>query len=618
MEFDNSIYNQNFAASKSSLGNQYQEVLIQLETIKEKLRNREKETTVLLKKQRDDHEAKIKQRDEEITAFFNNLLEEKNSYKKKCFKQETEIAALKEKLEEYSKNQNDDYLFDGLISTKLHDKQIYSNIKYIKEQNENKLKELDKKYEALLKNLNKEHKFQINNFKKMSFDNKIEVLNNREEEYLSINQVEEYLMLYENKIKVLYDEVFNKEKYILLADQKYDMINEENKFLKRKINEEKHVLLKKIEEIESDKKEEYNELVRNIEKEIREKKNSLQEEIEKSLEKSEKLVNFYKKEKDKLKEENDELAKEILEIKTEVNNIIQEREEMEAQVLSKENTLKEFEYIKSNLESQINMLNSDKDNMHKLYTEIYEKYKKAKEESSELEIEKNKLLRLTDENVKDKITREYDIKYKGTIDSLNLKLIELEQRFREIDEENKNYKEKDMLNNKLNSNEKNYYEEELGKVTKLLKKEKSDKEQEINELNTQIINLRLEANENLTNYRMLSQTFENQNTKYEKCEKQLENAIYEKEQLIEKYGKFEKKAINLENENKKLSNELAKLSNENEELANEVDDLKKNLSFKSNELESIKAAQYKEINRLKMQMGETEKVSDKASKGNIF
>ena len=89
----------------------------------------------------------------------------------------------------------------------------------------------------------------------------------------------------------------NKEKYISVIEQKYEMINEENKFLKWKVTEEKTVLLKQIEEIQREQDNNHNELVKKFEEEIASKKNNLQKQIEYSMESNEKLVHSLTREK---------------------------------------------------------------------------------------------------------------------------------------------------------------------------------------------------------------------------------------------------------------------------------------------------------------------------------
>jgi cysteinyl-tRNA synthetase len=69
--------------------------------------------------------------------------------------------------------------------------------------------------------------------KKLSLENKNKIINSEgnEDNFISLSQVEDQFNLYENKIKVLYEELRNKEKYSLVTEHKYEMINEENKLL---------------------------------------------------------------------------------------------------------------------------------------------------------------------------------------------------------------------------------------------------------------------------------------------------------------------------------------------------------------------------------------------------
>ncbi len=367
--------------------------------LKERLKNKEDEIIHILQKQKEEYDILIREKDEEISKLLDQLVLENTDLKRQIINMEIDYECLKEsfdenieKLKEMEKNKlNAGETFQNTNS--LVDKQFFNNLKNIEEDHNKKQKEINDKYDNLFKGLNREHRANISSIKKLCFENKNKFVNNKieEEELLSIPQVEELVVQFENKVKLVYEEMKNKEKYISAIEQKYEMINEENKFLRRKVTEEKTILLKQIEDVQRERDNHHNQLVKQFEEEIASKKKNLQKQIEQSLETNEKLVLTLTKERDDLREKVDGLKKNINDVRSELTLSIQEREELDALVIGRDLTIKGLNEKIETFQKDVNSLILEKLNLTKENQELNSKLQDLVGKNLNLELNNKRL-----------------------------------------------------------------------------------------------------------------------------------------------------------------------------------------------------------------------------------
>jgi chromosome segregation ATPase len=408
--------------------------------LKERLKNKEDEIIHILQKQKEEYDILIREKDEEISKLLDQLVLENTDLKRQIINMEIDYECLKEsfdenmeKLKELEKNKvNAGETFQNTNS--LVDKQFFNNLKNIEEDHNKKQKEINDKYDNLFKGLNREHRANIANIKKLCFENKNKFVNNKieEEELLSIPQVEELVIQFENKVKLIYEEMKNKEKYISAIEQKYEMINEENKFLRRKVTEEKTILLKQIEDVQRERDNHHNQLVKQFEEEIASKKKNLQKQIEQSLESNEKLVLTLTKERDDLREKVDGLKKNINDVRSELTLSVQEREELDALVMGRDLTIKGLNEKIEAFQKDINSLILEKVNLTKENQELNSKLQDLLGKNLNLELNNKRLNenitvsntmfnKMNDNNHKLETDNSFDnLRFKENMDKLKL------------------------------------------------------------------------------------------------------------------------------------------------------------------------------------------------------
>lgn len=407
--------------------------------LKERLKNKEDEIIQILQKQKEEYDHLIKEKDEEISKLLDQLVLENTDLKRQIINMEIDYECLKEsfdeneeKLKELEKNKvNVSETFQNTNS--LIDKQFFNNLKNIEDDHNKKQKEINDKYDNLFKGLNREHRTHISNIKKLCFENKNKFVNNKieEEELLSIPQVEDLIVQFENKVKLIYEEMKNKEKYISAIEQKYEMINEENKFLRRKVTEEKTILLKQIEDVQRERDNQHNLLVKQFEEEISSKKNNLQKQIEQSLESNEKLVLNLTKERDELRGKVDGLKKNINDVRSELTASIQEREELDALVMGRDLTIKGLNDKLETFQKDLNTLCLEKVNLIKENQELNSKLQELVGKNLNLELNQKRQTdnntlpnniynKLNDNNITGNIHYENDYNLKKKIENESL------------------------------------------------------------------------------------------------------------------------------------------------------------------------------------------------------
>lgn len=398
-----------------------------------------------------------------------------------------------EMLKESEKNkQNISDTFQNANS--LIDKQFFNSLKNIEDNHTKKQKEISDKYDGIFKNLNREHRVSITNMRKICFENKNKFVNKKtdDDEILSLNQVEDLLAQFEDKIKLIYEEMKNKEKYISVIEQKYEMINEENKFLKRKVTEEKTLVLNQIEEIQKERENHHKEIVKKFEEEISEKKNDLQKHIQQSLESNEKLIHSLTRERDQLVEKVDGLKKNINDIRNELTLSIQEREELDALLMGKELSQKSINDNISNLQKDIKDLKQEKTNLINTNDETNAKLQDLTAKKINLEIT-NKILNenlLSVTNDLKKNNDENDKKRLTLVSSYGAEIYELNKKISEY---------KQSLENEMQRNRKQEFSKEEIKLKENLDRLKTEN----NDITTRLKILSQERDEEKSNFPLI-------------------------------------------------------------------------------------------------------------------
>ena len=450
--------------------------------LRERLKNKEDEIFLILSKQKEEYENLIKEKDEEISRLLDQLVGENTDLKRQSIKwlnlvinMEIDYECLKEsyyegqeKLKEAEANNN--HIGDTFQNTNsLIDKQFFNSLKNIEDNHNKKQKEITDKYDNTFKNLSREHRVSIANIRKICFENKNKLVNNiqADEENLSTTQVEELLFQFENKIKLIYEDMKNKEKYISVIEQKYEMINEENKFLKRKVTEEKTILLKQIEDIQREREINHNEMVKKFEDEIAVKKDNLQKQIQTSMESNEKLILSLTKERDELLENVNGLKKNITDIRNELTMSLHEREELDALLMGKEVTQKSFNENIEKLHKEIYAVKQDKAALTKVYDEINVKFQDLNTKKINLELT-NKVLNDNLLNINNELKRtieDNDKKRTALVNSYGAEIYELNK---------KNQEYKQNLENEMRKSKKDENSNEEMKLRETIEKLKME------------------------------------------------------------------------------------------------------------------------------------------------
>ena len=215
------------------------------------------------------------------------------------------------------------------------DKQYETNIKAILSSNDIKLKDLDIKYEKINKVLKKDYEAAIASIRaqySMNNNNPNTNINtnnnsNNNQNTTTPDLVEEQYLIYDNKIKLLNDEIYSLEKSNIINEQKVLALKEENKFLKSKFEEERVLLQEKLIEIQE---EEYsNRLISNLEEELLSKKRAMQIQLDSAVRNTNKIVEESNNEIFMLKENNSRLNIKINILNKQVINLTSSNNFME-------------------------------------------------------------------------------------------------------------------------------------------------------------------------------------------------------------------------------------------------------------------------------------------------
>ena len=324
------------------------------------------------------------------------------------------------------------------VSNKFIEKELFTNIKNIKENHLKRSKEIDENYEIIFKSLNREYRGHISNFKKLSLENKNKYNNFKslmeKEEIIFLPQIEEEIITFINKIQLIYEDIKNKEKFINDFEQKFELINEENKFIKRKIAEEKSMSLKNSQELsntlkDKSKIDDFKTSNSNIKL-----GSTLQKHIEKTIENHDKLL----KERDEFKEKFSILTKNFIDIKEQLSECMGEREEIEMILSSKEQAIKNLTLNLEIIQKESKTLLIENGLLSKSYEELNLKNQELTNRNINLE-------------VKLKSSNDSKINFKNEINRI---IEENEKKIENFKEENIKIKQKMSENTTLFENEK--------------------------------------------------------------------------------------------------------------------------------------------------------------------
>ena len=410
------------------------------------------------------YEKNIDDKEKEIEDFFYQIQKENEELKSELIKYKLEL----EKEREITQTLKDTYLnincFDD--PTNNIDVIIYENIKFIKEENEKKLNELNLSYENLVKSTKKEN-LQIKNSIRETlenFDNKLSISINSNMTQSIFDDIEKY----ENKIESLLEINFNKEKYSLMLNQKFELVTEENNFLKGKIMQEKINLIEKISNFNIENSLTNIEIIKNLLNELDEEKNNFFnnqflipiESLSQSLNESRQNEKILKEQNEKMKIMCDELKNKLENIIIEKNNIIEKSKGLLIESEKKYSKEKALYSEISKLKKEIEILTNKNDYLLKTNTSLNEQIEninnriefqiKTKSNENDILINQKNLMieELSNKLVKSKFEIE---NYEKRIEELNEEINQIKNNLSD-DSDNENYYQKQSKNQRINKN----------------------------------------------------------------------------------------------------------------------------------------------------------------------
>ena len=443
------------------------------------------------------YEKNINDKEKELEDFFYQIQKENEELKSELIKYKLEL----EKEREITQNLKDTYLnincFDD--PTNNIDVIIYENIKFIKEENEKKLNELNLSYENLVKSTKKEN-LQIKNSIRETlenYDNKLSISINSNMTQSIFDDIEKY----ENKIESLLEINFNKEKYSLMLNQKFELVSEENNFLKGKIIQEKINLIEKISNFNIENSLSNIEIIKNLLNELDEEKNNFFnnqflipiDSLSQLLNESRQNEKILKEQNEKMKIICDELKSKLEIIMIEKNNIIEKSKELLIESEKKYSKEKALYSEISKLKKEIEILTNKNDYLLKTNSSLNEQIEninnriefqiKTKSNENEILINQKNLMieELSNKLVKSKFEIE---NYEKRIEELNEENNQIKKSISDDDSDNENYYQKES---KIQINNKNIKVKNINFDNEFMtiKKEKENIEKQFNNLNNE-------------------------------------------------------------------------------------------------------------------------------------
>lgn len=274
-------------------------------------------------------------KNQELEALFEEINSENQDLKKELLQTKIELDEEKQKLKNIKNtfinimpgNSNlilsqEDLTNSDIFNLDKNYLYLNDHIRTIKENKEKKISELTEKHDFKLKNFFDEKKnFEIG---------VVKILEIRQDAKKCTSDIFELSQKFFNDIEILLNENYNKDKYIITQEEKYEIMKEEINFLKERIIQEKINILSKINEINNSYKLNYCNLAQEIQNELAQnKKNFYNEQILMPFENINSMIsNMKKNEQDvennkyKLESENEILKNKINILEKEKNEIL--------------------------------------------------------------------------------------------------------------------------------------------------------------------------------------------------------------------------------------------------------------------------------------------------------
>jgi hypothetical protein len=541
-----------------------------IEIIKMQQIQKDKEFKEELSKCKIFYENLSNKKDQELLLEFEKQTKQVTHLRRKNLEYELEIQELKQRVENYSPNllnNQSNFQYSSQIKYEDADKQFFANLKFIKDQSENKQREINDKYEKSFKTLTKEIKSHISNIKAMAFENKNKLLKmteeelNEDENFIHLSQIEPAFTQLELQQKNLFEELKNKDKYILIVDQKYEMVCEENKLLKRKTQEEKNELLKFISKIQKEKSIEHNQIIEKFQNEIQTRKENIEKEIQENLNNSQLIITQLVREKEIAIDEMNIMKLHIEQMKKDLTYSRTEKEDMEMYIKGKDKEITDMKIRFQNHENEVNKLREEKNVSIKLYEEANIRVQNIQVELTKLQTERNFALESMEREI-----QKVDDKYKAENSKLKKELIACEENLR---------KEKTTCLDFKSANERlTIRDKELNQHITKLTTEKDMQKIELNKLQVNDKTYSDSIKENNNSIERLNNDKEALNEELNKCQNDLRNV---KEKIAETDSLL-----------KSSNAELIRLQQDKENLVKSLDETNKELQSFINKYESEK------------------------------
>ena len=412
-------------------------------------------------------------KNQELEALFEEINSENQDLKKELLQTKIELDEEKQKLKNIKNtfinimpgNSNlilsqEDLTNSDIFNLDKNYLYLNDHIRTIKENKEKKISELTEKHDFKLKNFFDEKKnFEIG---------VVKILEIRQDAKKCTSDIFELSQKFFNDIEILLNENYNKDKYIITQEEKYEIMKEEINFLKERIIQEKINILSKINGINNSYKLNYCNLAQEIQNELAQnKKNFYNEQILMPFENINSMIsNMKKNEQDvennkyKLESENEILKNKINILEKEKNEILNKTSNFifDKEAIISQNLLYKSENNK--LKNEIKIINDENNTLLKNVKELNEELLSIKNKMN-FDLKKiennNKIILNQKENIINELTNknctsmknEADLKNK--LDDLNDQIYNLQQEIISYKEKEKNYETQIIqLSKKLN------------------------------------------------------------------------------------------------------------------------------------------------------------------------
>ena len=412
-------------------------------------------------------------KNQELEALFEEINSENQDLKKELLQTKIELDEEKQKLKNIKNtfinimpgNSNlilsqEDLTNSDIFNLDKNYLYLNDHIRTIKENKEKKISELTEKHDFKLKNFFDEKKnFEIG---------VVKILEIRQDAKKCTSDIFELSQKFFNDIELLLNENYNKDKYMITQEEKYEIMKEEINFLKERIIQEKINILSKINEINNSYKLNYCNLAQEIQNELAQnKKNFYNEQILMPFENINSMIsNMKKNEQDvennkyKLESENEILKNKINILEKEKNEILNKTSNFifDKEAIISQNLLYKSENNK--LKNEIKIINDENNTLLKNVKELNEELLSIKNKMN-FDLKKiennNKIILNQKENIINELTNknctsmknEADLKNK--LDDLNDQIYNLQQEIISYKEKEKNYETQIIqLSKKLN------------------------------------------------------------------------------------------------------------------------------------------------------------------------